>query len=630
MSLRRVEPNHKPWTPHSYQAAGVQHLKNNASAALFFSPGMGKTSVVLRAVSDLMERGAASKTLIVAPKRVCELVWKQEARKWTDFRHLRFCQLAGMPLKKREDALRNTTHSDIWLINFENLPWLRNFYFGRQPPFDTVVLDELTKVKNPQSLRSKSLQHLAKACKRRWGLTGTPAPNGYMDLFGQMLALDGGLALGKYITQYRDTYFQTGHDGFSYFLRDGAAARIEARIAPYVLYADPKDYLELPEISDNVITVSLDKAARKVYDDMKRDAVAAINDGTITAANVVATYSKLKQIANGGVYSAAEAGWTEIHTHKLDALAELIEELNGAQLLVAYEFRHDLERLLRRWPDTPFLGGGVSAKDAKAAVDGWNAGKVRLLFAHPASAGHGLNMQESGCGNICWFSQTWDYELYEQFINRVRRQGSTAARVINHKIFVADTIDELVAKTLGSKATTQDALLAALKSELGFGEIEMTAPAFRKLGSPGVAAQTVHTPAPQPAAPPVGTFTPPPFAPQQRAAAPAPVAAPVTEPVAEPVDQPQITHFDAPAPAEPKKSPGRPKKTFGQDAVVQAVAELVSEKNVTQADAPTKERPFYASVQFDVAQTVKAVVDAGGQLDDALQLVSALLEELRK
>jgi hypothetical protein len=465
---RRAPPKHVEWIPHAYQEKASDHLVDRPVAALFLDPGLGKTSITLDAFCRLVEARMAKKMLVIAPKRVCQLVWQQEAEQWTQFKHLRFSKILGTP-KQKEKALAED--ADIYLINPEGIAWLAKQYEGRPHrfPFDTVTIDELTKFKNARSQRSKLLRPLLKKVARKWGLTGTPIPNGYMDLFGQILVLDGGRALGTYITHYRNQYFQQGYTGFDWILRSGAAERIEEKIKPYVLRMSADDYLDLPEMIPDVREIVLEPKARKLYQDLKREMLVETEDGdTITADNAGGVYSKLKQMANGAVYvgEGRKRKYVHLHDQKLDELADLVDELQGAQLLVGYEFKHDLERLKKRFPNAAVLGSGVSDKEANRIEREWNSGEIDLLFAHPASAGHGLNFQKSSAGHVCWFSTTIDLELYDQFLARVRRQGNKNQRVINHALVVRGTVDAMSIDTIEGKALTQERFLQALKDEL--------------------------------------------------------------------------------------------------------------------------------------------------------------------
>lgn len=302
VSMRRVQPSHQPWTPEPYMLRGVHHLETHRAGGLALDPGMRKTSITLAAFCNLMADGQARTMLVIAPLRVCRMVWRQEGAKWSQFRHLRFSLLHG---KKKAERLKDD--ADIWLINPEGVAWLAKQYFGRSLPFDVVTIDELTKFKNSQAERVKTLRPRLKHVPRRWGLTGSLAPNGMMDLFGQMLMLDDGAALGAYVTHYRDQYFQLGFDGFSYDLLPGAEKRIIQRIAPYWLQLSADDYLQLPQIVDVPHYLEMDKPERALYERMKKEMIAELPEGVITAANTAAVYSKLSQMANGAVYISETA-----------------------------------------------------------------------------------------------------------------------------------------------------------------------------------------------------------------------------------------------------------------------------------------------------------------------------------
>lgn len=482
MKMRRAKPKHEAWIPHDYQMRATRFLCDKPSAALFLDPGLGKTSIVLNAFKALKDAGQARKMLVVAPLRVCQLVWAQEGQKWTQFRDLTFSLIHG-PGKAKANALRADT--DIYLINPEGIKWLAQQFIGMRMPFDTFVIDELTKFKNNRSKRNKMLRpHMDKAA-RRWGLTGTPAPNGYMDLFGQFLMLDSGRALGKYITHFRDLYFVKGFDGFTYSLQSTGAERIEERIKPIVLRMAGKDYLDLPQVINDVRLLRMDKRTLVKYQQMKETMVLQeTGGGDVTAANAAGVSSKLSQIANGAVYATPDptkprTGKREvIHIHdlKLDALQELIDELCGQPLLIAYEFQHDLDRMKEHFgKDMPFLGKGMSAQATMDMEAAWNAGELPYLAAHPASIGHGLNMQQGGAGHICWFGVTWDFELYDQFIKRVARQGNTRKSIVNHILAVDGSVDLMKLQALQLKDTTQGALLNGLSFFVGANEEDISA-----------------------------------------------------------------------------------------------------------------------------------------------------------
>lgn len=663
-ALRRIAPKHNDWTPHGYQTRAIEHLCARGSAALFLDPGMGKTAVTLAAFCELQDAGIANTMLVVAPMRVCQLVWRQEAEKWTQFRHLRFAMMAGKSADERKTLLR--ADADIWLINPEGVSWLADQFFMSRLPFDTLCIDELTKFKNGSAQRSKKLQPLADKMPRRWGLTGTPVPNGYMDLFGQMKVLDGGAALGKYITHFRDRFFQVGRDGFSYDLRPNAGKQIEKAVEPYVFRADADDYLTLPPLSTRRIEVEFTKELRTKYREMKRDMIVTLEGKTITAANMAAVYNKLMQFCGGAMYTSPPS-YVDVHKLKIEALKDLVDELAGQPLLVAYAYGHELQRILEVFPDAPYLGGGVSGKRAEEIEQQWNAGKLPLLLCHPASAGHGLNMQLGGAGHLCWFTQTWDYELYDQFIRRVHRQGNSAERIVMHKIMVLDSIDELVEDALTGKETTQDALLAALKSEI-IRDDPNAAVAFgttvganmRKLSSPGPQQTTAAPTAQQTQAAPQGGQANGPVkgwgnkAPQTAAqtAQPSPAAdpnpprkggwgntafanaAPATE-----TQQPDAQGAEDDAPFEggqPVLADAPPKPAKATRAP-RAQADKASTAQVEQADPNRAQRLVADTKAFsnrqvnynvDVGAILKAMLEAGTSLDVAMEAIGNLTDHI--
>jgi len=465
-STRTITPKWREWIAHPYQERSVDFLCDRGAAALFLDPGLGKTSIALDAFRILQEEGVAKKMLVIAPLRVCQLVWEQEAAEWEQFRHFKFSMLHGpsKPDRLNDDA-------DIFLINPEGVPWLVDQFFGKRLPFDTVVIDELTKFKNASAVRHKALCPKLIKIPRVWGLTGTPIPNGYLDLFGQMKILDGGQCLGYYYTKFRSEYFEADYTGFGFLLRRGSSRRLEDKIAPYVLRMSAKDYLDLPKVIDNIITVRMPKKARALYKEMKEEMLVELGEDCIEAGNAAAVYSKLKQMANGAVY--AGDGIMEprktIHLHdaKIEALEELIGELEGTPLIVAYEFNHDLDRIQKALGgDVPYIGSGVSGAAARGIEKRWNANKIPVLLAHPASAGHGLNFQKGNACHICWFSVTWDYELYDQLIHRIFRQGNKSTRIMNHMLLVENSIDDKTRLVIVEKGLTQGAFFDALNTEI--------------------------------------------------------------------------------------------------------------------------------------------------------------------
>ena len=402
--------------------------------------------------------------------RVCYQVWRQEGAKWAEFNHLRFSLLHG---PKKEAAL--SADADIYLINPEGLPWLIERFSKLKA--DTLVVDESTKFKDPKTRNFKLLKMVLGKFTRRWILTGTPSPNGYMDLFGQIFIIDGGRALGKYITHYRQQFFHpTGFGGYTWAINNGAEETIQERIKPITLRLDAKDYLELPQFIIEPIWVELPPAAREVYDDMEDRMVAEIGSGKSTAVNAGSASKKCEQIANGGLYHddlvdidddfAATRGkrtWTDLHTAKIDAVQELRESVQGQQLLIAYDFQHDLARLRKALGEkTPFIGGGVSPAKSMELEQLWNSKQLPVLLAHPRSMGHGLNMQYGG-NRIIWHSPTWDLELWDQFNRRILRSGSQHKHIFAWPILARDTVDEAKWWALNRKDKSQRGLLDALR-----------------------------------------------------------------------------------------------------------------------------------------------------------------------
>ena len=408
------------WKPHQYQQEAVRFMVQQGAAGLLLDPGLGKTSITLAAFKVLRDTGLVRRALIIAPLRPALSVWPREVSKWSDFAGLRLNVLHGED--KRE--LLNS-EADIDVVNYDGLKWL----FAEASrlkawPWQMLVCDESTRIKHTNTQRFKVLRpHLSKF-KRRYILTGTPAPNGLMDLFGQVYALDQGSALGRFITHYRATYFTpAGFGGYTWSLKPGAEKLIQEKLRPLCLRMSAEQYLTLPPLINNTVLVELPPAARRVYGEMETLLMAAVEDNLVTAANAASVVGKCRQIANGGVYHAAVDGqvtsWSHVHEAKLDAVKDLVEELGGKPCLVAYEFRHDLERLQKAFPDAPYLGGGISAKRQREVEDLWNAGFIPVLLAQPQSVAHGLNLQGVGAAVIL-HSLTWDLENYDQFIRRVK------------------------------------------------------------------------------------------------------------------------------------------------------------------------------------------------------------------
>lgn len=480
--LKLFKPSRKPWKPREDQKKGVEFLLTHACGGLFADPGVGKTSISLAAIKLLKVHGVVKRVLIVAPLRVCRLVWPVEVEKWLDFHHLRVAVLHGAD---KEMMLRS--EADIYIINPDGLDWLLDAkkttlkngkrgvsvnvaQFARLG-FDTLIVDELSKFKHTNTVRFKALKQVLHTFRRRWGLTGTPAANGLLNLFGQCYVLDMGNALGQYITHYRLNYFKPDYSGFVWTLQQGAEQRIYDKIAPLVLRLSAEG---LPQLTSNIIHVDLPDEVMKIYNELEELLLTQVEHNTVTAANVGVASMKCRQIASGGIYLdpadqliptfTKKRDWKNLHTVKIDALADLIEELQGSPLLVAYDFNHDLDRLKTKFgKDLPYIGAGVSAKCEEELIHAWNSGKLPVLYGHPQAIGHGLNLQEAG-HHVCWLSLTWDYELYDQFIRRVYRQGNRHQHVFVHHIVARGTVDEIVMVALGRKAKCQQALFDGLKA----------------------------------------------------------------------------------------------------------------------------------------------------------------------
>ena len=446
------------WTPHQYQKRAVKFMISQACAALFCDMGTGKSSITLAAIKLLKEKGYIEKVLIIAPLRVCHAVWPAEAAKWEEFAHLRVAVLHG---PKKLETLQ-AGEFDIAVINPEGLSWLfaNLAKKGVEWPFDVLVADEAHLFKNARTDRFKALKpHLGKF-RRRYILTGTPAPNGLLDLFGQVYLLDGGNALGRYVTHYRLKFFWNP-DGqkWEWLPRPGAEGEIYEALKPLVLRMSAEDYLDLPEIVFNKVEVTLPPKARTAYDQMEAVMLTQIGDDTVVAANAAAVTGKCRQIAGGGIYTAPGEG-VGVHTAKLDAVEEIVDSLQGQPVIVVYEFDHERVRLQDRFKGAPFIGGGLSTAEFMRIEREWNAGRIPVLLVQPQSAGLGLNLNRGG-HHMVFHSTTWDLSLHDQVIARIHRQGQTE-RVFVHYIVAKDTVDEVIVKMLGKKGKTQKALLDAL------------------------------------------------------------------------------------------------------------------------------------------------------------------------
>lgn len=453
------------WKPHAYEKLGVEFLVKQACAGLFWDPGLGKTSTTLAAITVLLHKRYIHRVLVISPLRPAQVVWPGELEKWTEFNKLRMVVLHG---PKKEQLL--ATDADIYVINPEGLHWLFRHKW-KDLDFDMLVVDESTRFKHATTQQFKCLKEYLDQFKRRVILTGDPAPNGLLDLFGQIYVLDLGNSLGRFITHYRNNYFDPSgvtmvngrQVGYGWFPRAGSADKIYKAISPLVMRLAAADYLDLPPYLDNTIKVELPKPAQDAYRQMEATLIAAVDEDVVTAANAAAATGKCRQIANGGIYKGLGEGreTIQIHSAKTEAAEEIVEELQGQPCLIAYEFDHDLARLRKAFGDVPCIGGGVTTAKFKEIEEKWNAGRIPILLAQPQSTSHGLNLQGTGAA-VIFYSIPWDLEKYKQLIRRVWRQGQRK-RVTVHHIVAKGTVDEVVMKTLRRKDQTQNALFAALK-----------------------------------------------------------------------------------------------------------------------------------------------------------------------
>jgi SNF2 family DNA or RNA helicase len=447
--------------PHDYQKYAIEYIKSHPITALFLDMGLGKTVATLTAIRDLMyDAFEVKRVLVVAPLRVARDTWPDELRKWNHLKELT-CSVVVGTVAERRRALQQD--ADIYIVNRENLAWL---YENSRLDFDMVVLDELSSFKNHQSKRFRAMKSLRPRVKRIVGLTGTPSGNGLMDLWAEFRILDMGERLGRYISQYRNLYFQpdkrNGMVVYSYKPLPGAEEAIYHQIADITVSMKATDYLEMPELVSVAKEVRLSEKEKERYDELKKSLVLELPGGEVTSANAASLTLKLSQMANGAIYTD-DKNVVNIHDRKLEALEDLVESANGKSVLVAYWFKHDKDRIRER----------MEARELKEPQDfaDWNAGKIPVALIHPASAGHGLNLQQGG-SILIWFGLTWSLELYQQTNARLWRQGQQSRTVIIQHIVAKDTIDERILNVLKHKDGTQAALIDAVKADLGMMETE--------------------------------------------------------------------------------------------------------------------------------------------------------------
>lgn len=444
------------YKPHNYQQFATDFILNQSICCLMLDMGLGKTVITLTALWQLaLDSFDVSRVLVIAPKRVAEDTWPKELAKWEHLTGLTSSLVLGSAAERKAALQRKAF---LYIINRENVAWLvKNHYWD----FDMVVIDELSSFKSNKAERFKAMKKVRPMVTRIVGLTGTPAPNTLLDLWPQMYLMDMGQRLGRFIGGFRDRFFLPDKRNreiiYSYKPREGAEDAIYALISDICISMKAADYLDMPERIDNRIEVSMSPKERKLYDDFQKDMVLSIGDEELDAANAAALSNKLLQMANGAVYGE-DKKVIPIHDRKLDALEDLVEAANGKPLLVAYWYKHDLQRIKARFKNARCID---TAKD----IDDWNAGKIPLALIHPASAGHGLNLQDGGC-TIVWFGLTWSLELYQQLNARLWRQGQKHTVVIHH-IVTKGTHDEDVMRALENKDTRQSALIEAVRARIG-------------------------------------------------------------------------------------------------------------------------------------------------------------------
>ena len=441
--------------PHDYQQYAIDFIESHPTAAVLLDMGLGKTAITLTALNNLLfDSFEISRVLVIAPLRVARNTWPQEIDKWEHLNHIRYSVAVGTE-KERLAALRR--QASLYIINRENVPWLVE---KTDFTYDAIVIDELSSFKNWSSKRFKALMKVRPLASRAIGLTGTPSGNGLMDLFAEFKVLDMGKRLGRFITKYRQDYFKpdkrNGQVVFSYVPLPGAEARIYEKISDITISMKATDHLRMPELIESEYTVKMSDDERKIYTEMCEQLVLQMKGNEVTAANAGVLSGKLSQMANGAVYTD-DGVVLHIHDRKLDALEDIVESMNGKPLLVAYWFKHDAERIEKRVPCVRL--------DTDEEIARWNRGEIPVALIHPASAGHGLNLQ-SGGSTLVWFGITWSLELYQQTVARLYRQGQTAKTVVVQHIIAEGTIDERILRALKKKDKMQTALIDAVKAEV--------------------------------------------------------------------------------------------------------------------------------------------------------------------
>lgn len=450
------------FSPHQYQQFCINQVIEKNAVGLFLDMGLGKTIITLSAINDLKYgRFEVRKALVIAPKKVAEATWQREAAKWDNVKHLRFSTVLGSEAKRIRQL---NTPADVYIINRENVVWLVDHY-KNDWPFDMVIIDESSSFKSHKAKRFKALAAIRNHISRIVELTGTPSPNGLNDLWAQVYLLDQGERLGKYYTGFRNRYFEPGKRSrdviYSYDPKDGAESAVMAKISDICISLKAEDYLQLPDVVYDDVPIVLDSKAERAYEELERKMILELdNQEVIDVTSAAALSNKLQQLANGAVYDA-DKNWHEIHDCKIEAFKELIEQLNGKSALVFYNFKHDLIRIEAALAKSKLRVRRFEGPQEEAD---WNAGKIDILLAHPASTAYGLNLQEGG-NHVVWFGLNWSLELYQQANKRLHRQGQKEKVIIHHLICEGTRDDDLLA-ALAEKDKAQEYVLQSLKARI--------------------------------------------------------------------------------------------------------------------------------------------------------------------
>lgn len=451
---------------HEYQVRCVEHIIDHDYCALHLDPGLGKTVATLTAVERLLnDMYTIRGVLVIAPLRVIQSVWKQESKKWDHTRKLKFSYITG----DKASRIRGLcAKADIYLINYENLVWMqtelehRFLSRGKYPPWDMIVFDESTKIKGARTRqgvkRGTAVLKLIQYCPRRVALTGSPAPNGMLDLFGQYLCLDSGQRLGTSFSAFQSTYFYLSEShSRNWTAFEASKDQISELLADITIDLKAEDYIQMPDLIENDIMLDLPPKLQEQYDRIEFEMLVELESGNeVEIFNRASLVNRCLQFAGGGIYlNPGSPEWEKIHDVKLDALDDLIEELSGQPTLIMYQYQHEAKRIQKMYPDAIWLSSKTSGSDFNQAIIDWNSGKLNKIIAHPASMGHGVDRLQGSCHNLIWYGVNWSYELYYQTNSRIARQGQRSPTVMAHRLLMNSTVDLLVSAALKMKETNE-------------------------------------------------------------------------------------------------------------------------------------------------------------------------------